>query len=139
MCNKKMIQPGFSQVTLRALLVVFIILVQIYDVNSFSARPISRVVVSGAGSGVGKLVVRKLLKSPGKFRPIGLVENRGEAKELEKQGLDPNSIRICDCLDKKQLRSIFEDFNAQDGVKVGSTSFLSSFERSPHPCDSYTP
>jgi hypothetical protein len=112
------------------------------SVRAFSARPgraPSGVVVSGAGSGVGKIVVGKLLAlqtkqhqqhhqqhhqpkqhqqpsnstSCNKFMPIALVENAKEARELERMGTPPTCIAQLDLMDKKAVRFFFKNVNCK--------------------------
>ena len=90
--------------TLIALLVCFH---SIQITISLSQKPITKVVVSGAGNSVGFLVFKKLLKKKS-FYPIGLVKDKKGYKSLIKLGADPEQVKICDICNKESLKGIFE-------------------------------
>ena len=80
----------------------------------FGARPMrktaskkTKVVVTGAGSGLGTSVFQKLNKRKS-FEPIGVVMNKGEYQDLMKIGAKPEQIKIADITKRDQLKGVFE-------------------------------
>lgn len=68
-----------------------------------------KVVIAGAGSSVGYLTFKKLMKKKN-FHPVGLVRDRKGFDALRKLGADPTEqIKICDITVKESLDGIFED------------------------------
>lgn len=67
-----------------------------------------KVVVVGAGSPVGQVVFRKLLKRNTEFHPVGLVRNYRGYKELRRLGAKPEQLRICDTTQRHTLKHAFD-------------------------------
>jgi hypothetical protein len=67
-----------------------------------------KVVVAGAGSNVGFLVFKNLLKRKS-FHPVGLVQDQREAKALRSLGIQDDQIHICDPLVKESLSNVFDN------------------------------
>lgn len=67
-----------------------------------------KVVVVGAGSPVGQVVFRKLLKRNTEFHPVGLVRNYRGYKELRRLGAKPEHLRICDTTQRHTLKHVFD-------------------------------
>lgn len=75
---------------------------------TMSAGKPKNILVTGAGSSVGKQVFKKLLKKPNKFVPFALVRNNQDAQELVKLGAKPDHIRIGDIVDKSSIQGMFK-------------------------------
>lgn len=70
------------------------------------ASPV-KVVIAGAGSSVGYLTFRKLMKKK-PFYPVGLVRDRKGLDALRKLGAKPDQVHLCDITVKESLEGIFE-------------------------------
>jgi hypothetical protein len=79
-----------------------------FPTKSSSSRQ-TVVLVSGAGHGVGFFVMQKLFKKHTQFRPIGLVENQRDAKNVLSLGVSKNDVITCDSKDKQELIYIFDN------------------------------
>ena len=92
-----------------AINVLFVVL-SIASVQGFSAKAPIKVVVTGAGTSVGYLVFKKLIKSK-TFMPVGLVRDKRSSQELKKLGVPEDQIRIGDITDRTTLKGLFDGAN----------------------------
>ena len=113
----------------RLILTIWMLIVLLGAVGGFSTRTPNGIVVSGAGSGVGKIVMRKLLKQEAKlhkYKPIGLVENQAEANELVAElGASRDSVAVVDLTDKAAVRMVFET-QEDSGMRISKVVMCTS-------------
>lgn len=74
-----------------------------------SGKEKPRVVVTGAGSSVGLLVFKKLLRR--KYPVVGLVRDKRGEESLKKLGATPDQIKIGDITKKETLAGVFTGAN----------------------------
>jgi FlaA1/EpsC-like NDP-sugar epimerase len=67
----------------------------------------TKVVIAGAGSSVGLIVFRKLLKKK-QFYPVGLVRDKQGYDHLKNLGVQDDQIKVCDITDRESLIGAFD-------------------------------
>jgi hypothetical protein len=104
--------------TCAAMLVLLLLLALLASNDALSTKSPTKVVIAGAGSSVGFLTFKKLMRRR-KFSPIALVSNDKEYKALKKLGASDEQIKICDITQKSTLKGLF---SGADKVVICSTA-----------------